>query len=320
MCTGSQKNIAYHYCSINALYGIISNKSIWLTSLVSTNDSKELKLGEPILSKALEILINNEQDKKAKKKYEILNKIKSIYNADKTYFGSSFVKTKDNLTHWDRYGNESKGVCICFNLDRLDLLLKPKENPDITTSLIDSHKIVYNEKNQIELTQKIIKQEILFFQKLIRKDLLKSNYLDLTFNTIYNSILRTITPIFKHYCFKDEEEYRIYYKDFQLENEIATLKDMTDTPKIKEYLDNLNDLMNHLNLNKSNRKISLIGDTIRSYYSLNLTEIWDNIFIPEITLGSRCNQSKKELQLFLADNGLSKTKIVVADTSKVYSY
>ena len=41
-CVADENGPLYHYCSVQTFYNIIKNKSIWLSDLSRTNDSKEL--------------------------------------------------------------------------------------------------------------------------------------------------------------------------------------------------------------------------------------------------------------------------------------
>ena len=116
---GFKGKIIYHYCSLEALYSIVSSRSFWLTSLESTNDKKELKLGQKILNDLLQEMIYKERNTDMKKFLEkVLNAPTDLeyrkyrYQTSYHYYGASFVEQPDSLTHWERYGNDGYGVSI----------------------------------------------------------------------------------------------------------------------------------------------------------------------------------------------------------------
>lgn len=109
---GIKDKIVYHYCSLDALYGILKSRSFWLTSLESSNDFKELKIAKEVLSQAINEL---KQVHKGDKYYSILQKIEEApkdvqyrkYRPKYEYYSVAFVEEKDSLTHWERYANNS---------------------------------------------------------------------------------------------------------------------------------------------------------------------------------------------------------------------
>jgi len=61
---GFKDKVVYHYCSLDALYGILNSKSFWLTSLESSNDSMELKIAKKIFTKAISELKHHYKENK----------------------------------------------------------------------------------------------------------------------------------------------------------------------------------------------------------------------------------------------------------------
>lgn len=118
---GFKDEVVYHYCSTNALHGILKSRSLWLTSLDSYNDKLELQLAKNIIDDSLAQLIENETNPEQIMMYE---KIRSApkdssykkYRPKNKFYGLSLVKKKDSLTHWERYADQSAGVCIGINL------------------------------------------------------------------------------------------------------------------------------------------------------------------------------------------------------------
>ena len=57
-------NTVYHYCSVETLYKIISNRELWLTDITKSNDSKELQFAVENFTRILKQRIHNEEDKR----------------------------------------------------------------------------------------------------------------------------------------------------------------------------------------------------------------------------------------------------------------
>lgn len=105
----------YHYTSIASLMGIVSKKEIWLGNTANMNDRSEIinfieKLQEAVLSD-----INPEGIEECKSFFKKLyDRLKCEYP-----FASCFSKLNDNAAQWERYADNTHGVCIVFNTSRL---------------------------------------------------------------------------------------------------------------------------------------------------------------------------------------------------------
>lgn len=329
MQLGFKEQILYHYCSLEALYSIISSRSFWLTSLDSTNDKKELKYGDKILNDVLKKMICEETNIDMKKILEDISAAPadSKYKKHRNnyhYYGASFVENKDSLTHWERYGNDGYGVCIAFNIWMIQHFFETWSLPNICTSWLWHKEIIYKESLQKEYLKNSILYKIDGFVNQIANTSNISNISSIVItkipnlcNTIYYSLLSQVKPVFKHSGFSDENEYRLIFEEGQAEemseymNRIAS-----QTDSVELFLNisrHIKEAVNELNLKQDNKCYCMIGKSIRSYYSMNLSHIWGDALIPEIIIGPRCYQNKKELLSFLKANGLHKTKVMISD-------
>jgi Protein of unknown function (DUF2971). len=314
---GIKDKIVYHYCSLDSLYGIIASKSLWLTSLQSSNDKKELAVSKYALDDFLKKAIEKQQDNNKK---EILRNLLNApydkeYRKNKQsikYYGLSCVEQKDSLTHWDRYGNQGNGVCIAINLAILDNYFDVSLYGNIFRSWLVHDKILYKESDQEQLISYLLEDKI-------RAVLEKSNLeaLPHIHAIIYYSVLNQIKPLFKHDGFYDESEYRIIFQERQGEDEAEYYKKIAISDKENEELfQNVSNIMMkvlaEVRLLYKDKKYNKIGNMIRGYYTLNLEEIWSDTLIPEIILGPKCFQDKLELKGFLQKNELWEAKISVS--------
>jgi len=320
---------AFHYSNLESLFKILSSKKLWLTSLSSTNDKKELKIGQNILIKALDNLVTKEKDPEIIKLIDAIKsasdeKVVKSMNRNQKYYATAFVCIPDSLTHWERYGDQSKGVCIEFNLKMLEQIFLNIKDSDFFNNWIKQEEIIYKYEEQL----KFIEEE-LFFQINKMRYLLRnrsknndlSNYKPLYNNRvipmlIYHSLVSTIEPIFKHKGFSDEYESRLFFSPGEIESTIKTIntlktKMLIDKEK-KVFLQILNNILKKLELNQEEVRYSVINGRIRSLYTLNLSSIWNSLLIPKIIIGPKCTQNEKELRDFVKSTGLKRTKILAS--------
>lgn len=314
---GIKDNIVYHYCSLDSLLGIVTSKSLWLTSLQSTNDKKELTVSKRILDNILQEAINSQENSKLKLYLEkILNtpqdkEYKKFHQSIK-YFGLSCVSQKDSLTHWDRYGSHGTGVCIGINLAILDNYFDVCLYGNKFRTWLTHERIVYSKKEQEELIMNLLYSKINSFGELAVLENLPHIY-----SIIYYSILDYITPLFKDEGFRDENEYRIVFQEKQGEDEAKYYKKISNqmgekSELFKNLSNNMFKVLEELNLLCINKKYAKISDIIRGYYALNLEPVWSDTLIPEVVIGPKCFQNKQELKGFFKSNGLYRTDIEIS--------
>lgn len=313
-----QNRIFYHYCSLDALYNIISSKSFWLTSLLATNDSTELKLAQKVLDEALKKMINdNCEHSNIIKKINDVPKNSSYRKPTNQYYSMCFVNDSDSLTHWDRYGNNGTGICIAVNVSLFDQLWHELNLSNIYDLWFWHSSLIYLEVEQ----HNFIKKELIKRINGYKASQHEAGYQDCfqeiptIYTYLYNSIFAKCKPIFKHSGFQDEREYRIIFNATEIarqEKFFRQSENLLPQKPSQQISTEIRNTINTLNLKRKNRQYKLIGNSIRSLYSMNLSKIWSTAFIPEIIIGPKCYQNKKELKSFLIANGLDKTEIRVS--------
>jgi len=80
------KNIIYHYCSLETFHSIITKKSFWLFSLNSSNDLEEMTEAKKVIDNVL-----------GEEKYKNLVKDKLDTNNSSNAFYNALVKPTENL-------------------------------------------------------------------------------------------------------------------------------------------------------------------------------------------------------------------------------
>ena len=103
----------YHYCSTETFHSIVKNRSIWLSSLTQSNDSKE---GAVILEILIELA--NEADLTLAAQGRLESALRGGFDF---FDGLGFCLSEegDLLSQWRGYANDGTGVSIGFNREYL---------------------------------------------------------------------------------------------------------------------------------------------------------------------------------------------------------
>ena len=310
---GIKDNIVYHYCSLDALYGILSSKSFWLTSLNSSNDKKELAVSKRILDEVLERMIIEESSASDREFYVNVLKAshenKHLFNKYIHYYALSCVGEKDSLVHWDRYGKMGEGVCIGINLAILDNFMEMKYGLIKFRTWLSYGNIIYDKS----LQEEHVKEKI---AGMIGEKMCILKQVPDIETIFYYTILNSIKPLFKDEGFMSEKEYRIILEEETGEREadyyIKTGK-KNGIDAMESTGENIKRCLKDFNILTSDKKFGLFESGIRGYYALNLKELWSDTLIPEIVIGPKCYQNKRELKDFLRFCGMERTKVAVSN-------
>ena len=105
--TQTEPKVVYHYCSNESLVNIISNRTMWLSSLSYTNDAKEVIFIYDLLHDYIKTLKLNE-----KEYFRLVYLVKLIHlNMHKSYL-TCFTKIRDGLVPWQTYGKQGVAIAI----------------------------------------------------------------------------------------------------------------------------------------------------------------------------------------------------------------
>lgn len=307
-----EKNIYYHYTSIDALYNIVKEKELWLFNLRDTNDPQELYYNEEMYKFAIKNIlssknnidklvenINNEDFKiylsNLLYKFDInksqqLLVINDIYNEKwHDYYNLSLTKLRDKQLHWLQYGNKFKGVCIGINIE----ILKEKYKS------INIDNIIYTDDNKCEeIENKIINElsdifksnflAILYENYIVKNKENEKFFIGFDLKNIFNSVYENIKVFIKKKYFENEEEVRIFNcVDY-------------DYRQNKYYIGDKNIPI---------PEQIFINGKIKDIIKINIEDLLKKGLIDEIILGCNCNQNKYVLEKFLDNNNVSNCKI-----------
>lgn len=265
-------SLLYHYCSVSVMESIITNRVLWLSNALKTNDSKEYKyFGEALTEYAK----TTKTDSKS-----LLNVVDMIIaqctvTKEKRYtpYICCFSEADDLLSQWRGYGDDGKGVAIGFDFNKSGQLVEKadlsqkKEVPFVT-------KIVYSDIENVQSARTVFHN--MFPYLAVSGNRYKDEY-DLG---IWQAAVSAIK--LKHYGFQEEKEQRIVWLDEESklneENLVLAEKFRINQGRITRYFEFELDIKNA---------------------------------IKEIVLGPKCRMKKddRELQLFLRYNDLAHINI-----------
>ena len=320
---GVEPEIYYHYTSLESLFNIVKNQSFRLTNLNSSNDLNELSYDYKEFIKDIETLIEEEKNDIERGILEYY--LKFINNDIKEFkkrcskkndiYALCLSSKKDNLTHWDRYANNCKGVCIAINMGAFKVYAKRMNNMIFGKNLLSHGKVSY----EGSMRRKRIKRQIFGYIKYLLQE--KDFNRELKVSLIKNNAIAQCAAIYlseriftKNSSFIDEDEVRMYFQENTITESLSLLDSMKeDLPELlyKNTRKSFLEMIDKYNLSKSDFYVSKYG--IRSFVNLVLSEIWGSGLITEIILGPLCLQNKRELKKFINQYGLKGTKISVSN-------
>jgi hypothetical protein len=108
--------LLYHYCSVDTFVKIIEDKTIWLSSLLLSNDSTEGRLVGRLLADCIQ------RQKKNAMKADHLDEIFEAICAYKGGYGFCLSEGEDLLSQWCRYADDGCGFAIGFSREFLGSL------------------------------------------------------------------------------------------------------------------------------------------------------------------------------------------------------
>lgn len=284
----------YHYCSLQTFQKIMENKSIWLSDVSKSNDSKELawiknECQKYISQSWITYLEAKKKNEFAGVRTEDFEKFQEALELIKDYDASKcwvfcLSEKKDDLGQWRGYADDGQGISIGFQRDLFELIEtiahRADENEELYFKKIkysqkDIKEFLYDYAGMSEINEKLTSEEAMEIYKKI------------AVLTIWNA------PFFKNEKFRDEKEWRIAYS--------MSMLDMLDGKK-PGISNDKNDLFNAVSLEKFGYVIK--NGELVSHLEMELP-ILKNV-ISSITLGPKCKVTPMELKLYLSSIGMYK--------------
>jgi hypothetical protein len=206
----------YHYCSTSTFISIISNNSIWLSSLSLSNDTME---GRILRKTLIQMLANGKAGE------EEIGHIESSLDFVENFFdglGFCLSAEPDLLSQWRGYADDGQGFSIGFSKYYLEKMCKAKDEGDFTFFL---SKVLYEpseHEQELIALYRIIKEQIDSgklkmppvggFRRPNEYEKLMKEYVD-SISTVTKTIIgHTYKNIYrmKGKAFSEEKEWRLF--------------------------------------------------------------------------------------------------------------
>ena len=318
--------IYYHYTSLSALYNIVTNQTLWLTSLKSSNDKRELYYKPEQFIQDFRNVCSTEKHENTKRWLESYSRVLDAHYDDfiklcklkRTPYALCLSKKKDNLTHWDRYAAKCSGVCIGINVSALKIYFQRMAIGWFAESLFSIAQITYNQTDIEKRIRNFVAGSINSFMNPNAphsKDLpplTESQKTNIAINSLAITYLE-IAKFSKNPSFVDEDEVRFYFdaESIKATRDLIRQLDLEMQSELSQNISiHFDEIVQQLEI--QNDFFTLTQSGIRSYRKLCLKNIWGSGTIPEIILGPMCVQNRNELLRFLNANGLQGTKVSVS--------
>lgn len=193
-----EQKFLYHYTSLEALMSILESKTLWFGSKFGMNDKMECQLLVDNLKQAIiKIPIENKEKNECLKKFDQIR--------DDTIFIFSMTTEEDDVSHWDRYAAQGRGVCIKLDIKELTKL-------ELIYKLMFMSKIDYCGDKGHDYYLNIIKKYIEYGEL----DFYETGFMEID-DVIRN--LYAAASQYKHKSFKSEKEGRLVFFNVYKENE-----------------------------------------------------------------------------------------------------
>jgi hypothetical protein len=185
-----------HYTNLAGLMGIIDNCEIWASNVSFLNDRRELLYGLDVAAKVVRKFSSKEMYEEWHKPLDAaLSRLRSgqIPNT----YAACFCERSDLLSQWRGYGGSEQGIAIMFKRNELANALK-----GLKATLFP---VTYGQiKTKSEITQ-ALSEKLADFEAAASVD--GHSVSEKRENA--HSLLSGLLPQFKHYGFKDEQEWRV---------------------------------------------------------------------------------------------------------------
>lgn len=288
----------YHYTSLAALKNIIEKHGFWLTDLHYSNDPNEFSLTYEEFTNYI---------KKTGLEYPFKQYLFSESSIP-LFYGIGFTCAQDSLSHWERYADNKKGVCI--EIDSVKMLktfghCKP------------ANLILENTLNSEQQKTKYIKKMVNESIERLKNYHFKYNMMYHVFEALEIIDLFTLSKIkFKANSYRDEQEYRLMFVDDDNDRVLKNLVlPLAITQEAKNEILNLlkpkEDFTYKYKLTKEDKKFYISSLGLNSYYELTFGDSAHSLnkFINRIILGPMCLQNISALRDFLDFYGLTSVLI-----------
>lgn len=307
----------YHYCSLETLIAIISNKCLRLSDLSKSNDYMERKWIMNIVEEALDksfkdegIIINLREDYWYAE--GVNNHIDYLlemlrYEVTHSSYITCFSRKGDLLSQWRAYGDDGRGVSIGFD-SKLLYKVDSRKND------IYIEDVLYDKEKQIEDIHLAVYDALIYMKDLFEQDTARviddfNKYFIEEFDAfceVISNELSILSCYMKNPAFKEENEVRIFYAPQISDDDSASIQEhFSKTSKFNNYV------LNPINF--CARKDQIIG-----YTDLSFEKLTQKGIISEIIIGPSSRVNNEDIYYLLTRFGYNLNDICINQSEASY--
>ena len=203
----------YHYTSEDGFRDILTSSSLWLTSAHYMDDPSDCKWIYKLLQERIES-VSCSSEKEALKAFIFHCKI----NYPIPYI-ASFSLVKDDISQWDRYANNGKGVLIEFKKEYFGEEKLPSQNV-LRTHNLTHHRVEYRKNVHDKFVNDIVEKVLDAYKKS------NEGEQELEKVKAYCSLMvNQHSMIFKCPAYNSEKEIRVIHTPFRFSGEIVSYEE-----------------------------------------------------------------------------------------------
>ncbi|WP_026520067.1 DUF2971 domain-containing protein [Butyrivibrio sp. FCS006] len=302
-------SILYHYTSLETLQAILQNKTIRLSDITKSNDSKEISLISSYIDDIYQAAYNAETAKIFIENVSAEEWQKQVAGAKKKWFENDhngfsyyvccFSKAEDLLSQWRGYADDGRGVAIGFDKEALEKLIN--NYPPIKVVEVEYNERIQRGKvrDQADLLIKGIKEYIKSIYRGGEAIPLKQKMVEL-FDKSFNEVFKLAIEM-KNSFFHEEKEMRLCF--LVNNSRIEKSRPLRSGPEViggtlylelKEYEEEINKFAVLYPF-----KFFLKNNGISSYVDLGFKKYCDKAggqLIRNVWLGPKCGATIDEIQ------------------------
>jgi len=202
----------FHYTDLEAVKGIMTSRSLWLSKFTSTNDISEIKLAIEHFQAFVEKEARDVESEEAKLLRDAAARFENFRQTHICL--ASFCEERDLLSQWRSYGNDGRGIALGFSSPSLQALASRHK--------LNLYRCVYGPKEQRRIASDLVAMLLKAFRRLKpptaarRAALLEQ----------FHSLFLHVAPVMKDHRFGEEREWRLVSKALAIDDPamIAVLK------------------------------------------------------------------------------------------------
>ena len=202
----------FHYTDLEAVKGIFTSKSLWLSKFTSTNDISEIRLALQHLQTYVEKEARNVADDEAQLLRAAAGRLEGYRGTNICL--ASFCEEDDLLSQWRSYGNDGRGIALGFSSARLQAIARRHK--------LDLYRCIYDPKEQGRIAADLVAVLLKSFRARKPRTAAKREELLAQFLALFLHV----APVIKDHRFGEEREWRLVSKSLALDDDamIAVLK------------------------------------------------------------------------------------------------